>query len=129
MNRQIIFDFYNTLYNPKTKKMFRGSFVLLKKLSQDYKLILVTTFSPERVDILVKLNLDNFFSKIIICPQKNQSIFKKLKRQSNETIVIGDREEEEIAFGLNLGLTVIKVNPNLENPTITIRKSLGERVL
>lgn len=123
MKPQIIFDFYNTVYNPKTEQLFRGIPSLLTQLKLQYQLILITTYSPDRKKQLSQSKLNQYFSKIIICPQKSSLVFKRFARDST-TIVIGDRQEEEINIAQALGLQFIKVSPKLENPVETIRKKL-----
>jgi len=127
MKNQIIFDFYNTLYNPKTNVLFMGIPTLLRQLQPVYRLILVTVEGKSRQLQISKLSLNKYFSKIIVCPQKSVFVFQKLLREKSNTLIIGDRAEEEITIAQTLKLQFIKVNPELENPAKTIRNQLIQK--
>lgn len=129
MKKQIIFDFYNTLYNPKTEKLFKGSLTLLSKLKRKYRFVLVTTYSPKRLNQIAGLKLISLFQLIIICPKKDINIFKDLSIGFDETIIIGDRKEEEIFFAEKLNLRFLLVNPKLKNPYGVINKSIKRKTL
>jgi FMN phosphatase YigB (HAD superfamily) len=118
----IIFDFYNTLYNPKTERLFRGTYPLLFRLRKKYNLVLITTGTSNRWETITNLRLFPIFSQILICKQKNISLFKDLI--TSNSILIGDRQEEEILIGKKLKSRTILVNPDNENPIITIKKFL-----
>jgi FMN phosphatase YigB (HAD superfamily) len=120
--KTIIFDFYNTLYNPKNGQLFRGSLMLLKKLKRNSKLILISTETSDRQNELTRLGLIPFFNQIILCKQKNLPLFQRLF--SPGTLIIGDRLEEEISIGKKLKLKTLLVDPKMENPIISIRKYL-----
>ena len=123
MKTKLIFDFYNTLYSPKTGKFFRGMSTLLNKLTTQYKLILITTSNPRREEQIRRLKLSRYFSPVILCPKKSLSLFRNYVDLT--TIIIGDRQEEEINIASKLKLQSIKVNPLLENPVKTIRQQLS----
>lgn len=129
MEKQIIFDFYNTLYNPKTGKLFRGVYKLLSDLRKNYRLCLITTTSKDREEQINRLKIKKYFAKIILCQGKTITIFKKVTKQFPNTIVVGDREEEELLIAKSLQLEAILINSFLENPCFSIRKSLKEITL
>lgn len=122
MKKQIIFDFYKTIYNPDSKKLYRGILPVLKTLSIEYSLILVSTTNKERISQINKLLPRGLFTKIILCQEKSFELFRKLSLESDKTIIIGDKTEEEIFFGQKLNLKTIQVNPQAENPCLTILK-------
>lgn len=128
MKKLIIFDYYRTLYNPETGRLFSGIKRLLYKLflNSENTLILITTFNLKRKKQIKSLNLNKYFKEIILCKQKELIIYKDImnKYPSNAVVVIGDREEEEIKIGKKLNVKTIHVNPNFENPYSTIKKQL-----
>lgn len=122
--KTIVFDFYQTLYDPKLDSLYRGSISVLKKLKSKYKLILISTRSPDRQNQISKLEIESYFEKIILCPSKKLAIFKQIIKNPANTIIIGDNPQEEIQIGILLKCQTLKVNPNSENPAVTIRKFL-----
>lgn len=124
MKKQIIFDFYRTLYNPETNKLFRGILPLLKQLSNEYRLVLISTASSKRTEEVKNFIPKGLFAKIVLCAEKNLKNFKLLSLDYKETIIIGDRIEEEILIGQRLRLRTVQVNPGQENPSKTIKKAL-----
>lgn len=124
MKPQIIFDFYNTLYDPKTRALFVGTPTLLDQLKKEYRLILVTTSGQNRKRQVNKLGITRYFSEIIICPRKSLKLFLELIKNNPDTTIIGDRKEEEISIAKLLKLSYIQVTPQLENPIKTITKRL-----
>lgn len=127
MKRVIIFDLYNTLYNPITGKLYRGSFPLLENISRFYQLLLITTYSPLRKRQVRNLKINPYFKNIIICKRKNLKVFRRLINKPKHFLIIGDRIEEEIAIGKKLKVETLLVNPKLENPITTIKKYLKEK--
>lgn len=124
----IIFDFYKTLFNPETGKLFDGIKEILIYLSPKIPLFLITVGNKERKNQIKKLNIDIYFKKIIYCKKKNEKIFNKLLVKNNvspkESIIVGDNEEEEIKIAKNLGIEIIKINYKKENPYESIKRGL-----
>lgn len=120
----IIFDFYKTLYCPKRKCLYRGTRSLLKRLSTKNKLILITSGGLSRKRLIKKIGITCFFAKIFIVKQKNLNTFSQLAPNSETTTIIGDRLDSEISFGNILGYKTIPVNPDKENPVLTIKEKL-----
>ena len=124
MQSQIIFDFYNTLFNPKAKTLFGGTIPLLCQLKKAYKLSLITTGGQNRKQLINKLGIAKYFSRVVICPTKSPKVFLKLIDKSSNALIIGDRKEEEISIAKVLKLPYIQVTPQLENPVKTITSQL-----
>ncbi|OGM11505.1 hypothetical protein A2Z22_00450 [Candidatus Woesebacteria bacterium RBG_16_34_12] len=124
MIKLIIFDFYKTLYNPKTNSLYRGTYSILKILSSKYSLVLISSSNYRRKLLISRLDIKKYFKKVIVVNQKTESVYRKLKPQMIQTLIIGDRTEEEILFGKNLGCKTLQVNPDIENPIETIKKKL-----
>lgn len=124
MKPQLIFDFYNTLYNPRTKTLFRGTIPFLCQLKKMYQLSLITTGGQNRKQLINKLGIAEYFFRIVICPRKSPKVFLKLIEKSSNALIIGDREEEEIYIAKLLKLSYIQVKPRLENPIKTITRQL-----
>ena len=94
---------------------------MLKKLQTKYRLILVSSYSSQRVCEIYSLNISKYFDKIFLPSQKSLPIFKTIGRSAYDNIIIGDRNNEEISIGKKLEYKTIKVNPLQENPSITIK--------
>lgn len=110
----IIFDFYKTLYDSSNKSLFPGMKRMLFRLSKKFKLVLITTGGQKRKQIIEKLTISRFFETINIVHYKNQkaylSCLEKFKVKPSQVLIIGDRKEEEINIGNQLGTKTILVN-------------------
>jgi FMN phosphatase YigB (HAD superfamily) len=122
MKKQILFDFYRTLYDPKTEGLYSGVKKLLKILDENYDLFLISTGNDQRRNLIKKLEIDQYFIKVIICTEKKLDIFSQILNKN--TLIIGDRYEEEIIIGKKLNAKIIQVFPEIENPVLKIRKEL-----
>jgi FMN phosphatase YigB (HAD superfamily) len=124
MIKDIIFDFYKTLYNPEDKSLYRGITTLLKKLSKRYKLILVSTGEVNRRKKIQKLGIDKYFKEVIVCEQKTFNDYAKIISSPTRTLIIGDCIEEEIKIGKKIKCNTLLINSKKENPTKTIKRYL-----
>lgn len=124
--KTIVFDYYNTLYNPKTGRLFPAIPSLLRLLKIRYALVLITTCSPNRKSEIQKLGLNRFFQRIVICSKKTRKIFRRFIQKPEESLVIGDRLEEEIRIGSQLGARTLFVNSNTRLTLINIAKQFQE---
>lgn len=124
MQRIIIFDYYNTIFNPKTQALFPGTPRLLLDLKQKADLYLITTRNKKRKSEIIKLGIRSCFTKIIFCIKKKPSLFKKLLKDKGLVVIIGDRIDEEISVAKKLNYPFILVNSEKENPIVTIKKKL-----
>lgn len=123
MIKQIIFDYYNTLFDPKSGSLFDGTETLLTTLlKRGSELNLITTESKNRLIEIKQIRIDKYFTKIIISKKKTKSIFANIIYDPSKTLIIGDRIEEEIKIGKSLKTKVLLVNPLNENPIDTINK-------
>lgn len=120
--KSIIFDYYNTLYNPRTGKLFRGAIPLLEQLGSRFNLILITSGDNNRWQAIKELSLLPIFNQIILCKSKTKEVFSGFVNP--ETIIVGDRQDAEIDIGKFLGANILLVRPEIENPIKTIRKFL-----
>lgn len=124
----IIFDFYKTLFNPETGELFSGIKKILASICLKIPSVLITFRGEERKKQIKKLNIEKYFQKIIYCSIKNKETYIKVLTEYNaspeESIIVGDNEEEEIKIGKNLGTEIIKVNPEKENPSDTLKRRL-----
>ncbi len=128
MRKQIIFDYYNTLFNPKTGLLFYGVLEFLESLIEGkYTLNLITTEVKGRSAQIKSFGLNTYFSKILIVKQKNKSVFNKLIQNPATTLIIGDRFEEEINIGKSIGTRTLLVKPTKENPVKSINEYLNKR--
>jgi len=124
VEKQLIFDFYNTLYDPVRDQLYDGIIELLTNLSEEWDLVLITTGSLDRQIQITRLILPDLFSEIIIVDQKTQAAFQSQLNGYGITLIIGDRLEEEIAIAQKLGMPFILVNSTKESPAQTIKSQL-----
>lgn len=93
---------------------------LLKKLSTDYKLGLVSnfTYSPVTYAALRRLNINRFFNAVLVsdevgCRKPHPKIFKqalnRLKVSPQETIYVGDSPLEDVKGAKDTGIKVVFV--------------------
>lgn len=106
----LIFDFYRTLYNPEKEGLEKSSKKVLKTLLKSgFELCLVSQ-GKEREDLIKKLNLEKYFSKILLSSEKSLEDFKKLvtgEVEKKASFVVGDRVKKEIKFGNLLELKTV----------------------
>ncbi len=125
IQRQLIFDFYNTLYNPQTGRLFCGVISYLEKSKKANLLVLITAGGSKRRNLISSLKINKYFSQIIICKKKSVQVFESAIGKKLPAIIIGDRQDEEIVIAKYLNISYIIVNPLLENPIKTIERKLS----
>jgi FMN phosphatase YigB (HAD superfamily) len=130
----IIFDFNRTLFDPDKNKLEEGAIPILKKLSKSNKLVLITTESEKRGELVRELGIEDFFERIIFTKEKSKECFLncclELRFTPEQTIVVGDRIKGEIFIGNLLGMFTIhfkkgkfsneSVDNDLEMPDVVI---------
>ncbi len=110
---KIIFDYNRTLFNPETNSLFPGVFELLEELFEHCELCLVSRDEPGRTDRLEELGIKKFFQKIRFVEGKTNKLFADLVGESKNVLVVGDRVNEEIRIGNELGLTTIWIQQGM----------------
>ena len=101
--RSILWDFSGTIYDFREEKLVKGIDTILPKLST-YANHIISTGTNDRISILDRYNIKQFFSSLLFVPRKNIDLYKPFPKDS---IVIGDRIRREITFGNELGMTTI----------------------
>lgn len=104
---KIIFDYNRTLFDPETDALYAGVIELLKKLSEQNELSLISRNDPSHENRLQELGIRGYFKEIAFVEEKTTQIFKKLADGEQNIIVIGDRIKEEISLGNQLGFITI----------------------
>ena len=108
----------DTYFNPffETLTPFPGVYEMLESLRQDYALFLLTSGIPEAQQRKVKaLNLSSYFSELLYAPLDQerakykaiQDIARRYHYRFDQTVVIGDRINNEIVAGNQLGCYTI----------------------
>jgi len=108
---KIIFDYDRTLYNPDAGNVFPGVFKLLKTLTAKHDLFLVTVNSQARKDAALIEDLREYFTEVFFVERKSATLFQQIAGEEKNVIVIGDRLEDEINIGMQLGFITIHVQP------------------
>lgn len=105
----IVFDFMRTLYDPESHSLIEGSKEVLETLHvKDYTLSLVTRIEGQREEVIKELGLQPFFSDILFTLDKKEVLHSLVQKYpEKQMFVIGDRVQEEIAYGNELGVTTI----------------------
>ena len=112
MNTGVIFDFNRTIYDPEQGRLFRDALPCLQALYVKGPLGLITTKTKGRNKTLfTKLGVIDYFAHIQITSQKKEADFQLLCRKfqlpPSRVYVIGDRLDEEIAIGNQLGMPTV----------------------
>lgn len=110
MNQAIIIDFNRTLYNPDNDTLEEYATNLLEYLSKRAILILLGKGTESRQDLIEKLNINQYFQKIIIVEEKNIGQLESIKSQYphiSKIYSIGDRIKKEITLGNKMGFKTI----------------------
>lgn len=136
MKKIIIFDFNRTIYDPDNDCLIPGvRFVLRILLRREFTLCLISRAGKSRKDLVKKLGISKYFSRVIIAKEKNKKDFERMVApmaiDKSSSFVVGDRVRKEIRFGNLLGLQTIwlrsgkftneKPRTKNEQPTYTIR--------
>lgn len=108
----IIWDFRNTIYNTDTEDFYEGALEVLEAFKEKYTQILISATDnvEQRIELIQKLALDKYFVDIIITHKTKKTfedLIKKYNGPAEETYVIGDRYDSEIAIGNELGAKTI----------------------
>lgn len=104
---KIIFDYNRTLYNPETASLYRGVVSLLKNLSQENELFLISKKEEGRAARLQELGIAQYFQKITFVENKTTATFLALTGTTSNVLVVGDRIRGEIQLGNQLGFTTV----------------------
>ena len=106
-----IFDFNRTIYDPDHRTLTPWVRMILHALrGKDYDLYLISTANPSRKELIKKLGLDLYFTKILITKSKKwefQKIGKSKMIDFSKSFVVGDRVKSEITYGNELGMITI----------------------
>jgi len=96
----VIFDLYRTLYDPDKDALLPGVIDTLQRLKDaGMRLYVVTRDEGNRSDILLRLQIRDFFHGVLLVPSKSREVFQPLCASAGEVYVIGDRIKEEILYG------------------------------
>lgn len=106
---KIIFDYNRTLFDPETGALYPGVPGLLKVLSKQYDLFLISKNEPGRKEKFEKMNIKKYFQKVVFVEKKTKQLFEDLSNNSRDVFVVGDRVREEILLGNILGFITIWV--------------------
>lgn len=82
---------------------------MLRNLSKNNELFLISRNEPGRKDRFEKLGIKSYFRKIVFVENKTKKVFKSLIQNSKDVIIVGDRVREEISLGNQLGFITIWV--------------------
>lgn len=124
MKQIIIFDFYKTIFDPITQKLYWGVRLLLKKLTRNNDLVLITTGDRKRKEQIENLNISIYFDEIIVCARKSESVYNKYPNP----IIVGDRDDEEIYFAKLLGFRYIKIETETNKPYKFLKVALNKYI-
>ena len=106
---KIILDYNRTLFNPEADRLYEGVRGVLKGLSRENELLLISMNEPGRNERLKELGIKNYFQKIVFVENKTKEIFESLSQGLKDVVVVGDRVRSEISLGRQLGFTTIWV--------------------
>jgi FMN phosphatase YigB (HAD superfamily) len=104
---KIIFDYNRTIFNPETDTLYGGVLELLKDLSVNHNLVLISKDEAGRDVKLKDLGIDGYFENKIFVKEKTVEVFKKLIENNEKVLVIGDRVRGEISIGNQLGFITV----------------------
>jgi len=127
MKKIIIFDFNQTIYNPNDQTLIKDASLVLKSLVKlGFDLYLISRGDETRKKLIDKLQIKNYFLRIIISKEKSKQDFQRLIDREvalGSSFIVGDRIKQEILFGNALGLqTVWFKNGKFKNELPTNRK-------
>jgi FMN phosphatase YigB (HAD superfamily) len=105
----IIFDYNRTLFNPDSNALYDGVVELLRNLSVQNRLFLVSKNEPGRRQHISELGIASYFARIAFVEQKSCQLFTDLVGDSTDVVVVGDRVKDEIGIGGALGFVTIWV--------------------
>ena len=106
---KIIFDYNRTIFNPETDTLYGGVLELLKVLSVNHNLFLVSKDETGRDVKLKDFGIAEYFESTVFVKEKTTEVFKKLVENNEKALVIGDRVRGEISIGNQLGFITVWV--------------------
>ena len=106
----IIFDYNRTIFNPEVDSLYEGVSDILRELSINHKLMLVSKKEDGRDLKFRSLGIGDYFTKIDFVKEKNMEVFSNLIENTKEKVlVVGDRIRGEISIGNQLNFTTVWV--------------------
>lgn len=98
-----------TLYDPETKELSAGAFIVLAKLQNKFDLYLISRKENHRMNTINNLGIKKFFKEIHLVDKKNKELFYEIGKKTigENVFVIGDRIPEEIKIANSLGYKTI----------------------
>ena len=106
---KILFDYNRTLFDPETDTLYPGVLDMLKRLSAQYDLFLISRNEPTRKKRLEELNIKQYFKKILFVEEKSKQIFREIASNTENVIVVGDSIADEIKTGNQLGFITVRL--------------------
>jgi len=108
----VIFDFNRTLFDPDTGRLLPSAREVLETLGKNGVILgLISYGDDNRRQFITDLDLDKFFSTIIITNQKTaenfQTIIDRCPQPPSKTFIVGDRVKREITIGNSLNCITI----------------------
>lgn len=108
----IIFDFNRTIFDPESNALFPGVIALLELIHGKHELVLITRNEGARKNRIEDLGLNQYFQRVIFVEQKNTDVFKEAAG-SSIPIIVGDRVQDEISIGNELGYITVHVRQGI----------------
>lgn len=106
---KILFDYNRTIFDPDTGKLFPGVPELLRDLSRQHELFLLSKNERGRGESLEKLGIAPLFRAVRFTDRKTEGDFRTLLGDPSGTLVVGDRARGELAIGKRLGCVTVWV--------------------
>ncbi|MBI3120014.1 MAG: HAD hydrolase-like protein [Candidatus Kerfeldbacteria bacterium] len=135
MNNIVILDFNRTIYDPGQQALIPGArFVLRTLLRRGFRLYLVSRAGTSRRNLIKSLGIEQYFSRIVVAKEKRKQDFMNIVRSRSiardSSFIVGDRVQQEIRIGNELGLQTVWVKwgkfakevpqTQIEKPTYTV---------
>lgn len=108
----LIFDFDNTVSSVNTKSTPKENLQLLKKLKENFKIIIVSNnFKRKIKPICDKIEIEFISFAVKPLARSFKKVIKKYKFSKDEICIIGDQLVSDILGGNKFGIMTILIEP------------------
>ncbi len=102
----IIMDWMRTLYDPECGELMPGAIDLLRNLSPEHRLVLISCREGDHAEHLDAFGIRQYFHSIFLVEEKTEELLRQIIGKE-PCVIISDRIRDDIAIGNNVGATTI----------------------
>ncbi|MEG0026260.1 MAG: YqeG family HAD IIIA-type phosphatase [Bacilli bacterium] len=126
----LLFDLDNTLLPAKSYDLDNSVIALIKQLTVDFKIIIISNSTSRRLKKIKGLEVAFYSFSLKPLKRNFKKIIRDYKLTKEEMVIIGDQFLTDILGGNRMGITTILVNPLSGDLVCTkINRFLEEKIV